>query len=149
MKSLLVLGALLLSASPAIADDLLYLRCNQSGDLVITNTTTSKIIEDINLEDIAYVKVDFKKKTILDTRSEAPLSFTVQNSFMTVLTKYDDNELKVNDVVKMNLLPPYPISSNGTIEFKNKNRTNTHSAKGSCEEIEASVFEKALKESES
>lgn len=145
MKYLPFLGALLLSAAPAVANDLLYLRCIQSGDLVITNSTTSKIIEDKNLEDIAYVKVNFKKKTVFDTRSAGPLSFTVQNNFMTVLIKAEDDDLKVNDVIKMNLLPPYPISSNGTVVFKNKNRTNTHRAIGTCEEIDALVFEKALK----
>tara|TARA_B100000073_G_scaffold321400_1_gene301903 strand:- start:112 stop:561 length:450 start_codon:yes stop_codon:yes gene_type:complete len=149
MKSLLVLGALLVSASPVIADDYLYFRCNQSGDLVITNSTTSKIIEDRYLEDIAYVKVDFKKKTVFDTRSAEPLSFTIQNNVITVLTKAEYNEVKINDVVKMNLLPPYPISSNGTIVFKNNNRTNTHRTIGTCEEIDASVFEKALKEAKS
>jgi len=146
MRSLLVLGALLLSASPAFANDYLYFRCNQSGDFFTTNSTTSKIIEDRHLEDIAYIKVDFKKKTVLDTRSAGPLSFTVQNNIMTVLTKSDDDELKINDVVKMNLLPPYPISSNGTIVFKNMNRTNTHRTIGTCEEIDASVFEEALKQ---
>ena len=149
MKIPLLLGALLLSASPVIADDYLYFRCNQSGDLVITNSTTSKIIEDRYLEDIAYVKVDFKKKTVFDTRSAEPLSFTIQNNIITVLTRAEYNEVEINDVVKMNSLPPYPISSNGTVVFKNKNRTNTHRAIGTCEEIDASVFEEALKQSES
>ena len=146
MKSLLALSALLLSASPAIADDFLYLRCKQSVNLITTNLTTSKTIEDRTVDDVSILKIDFIKKTILDTRSAGPLSFTVQNNVMNVLTKSDDDELKINDVVKMNLLPPYPISSNGTIVFKNNNRTNTHRTIGTCEEIDASVFEEALKQ---
>ena len=149
MKSLLALSALLLSASPATADDFLYLRCKQSVNLVTTNSITSKIIEDRTLDDVSILKIDFIKKSILDTRSAGPLSFTVQNNVMNVLTKSDDDELKINDVFKLNLFPPYLNSSRGTIVFKTKNKTNAHSANGFCKEVDGSVFEKALKESES
>ena len=73
MRSLLrtvsLLGALLLSALPAAAGNYLYLRCKYSVDIVTTNTKTSKIYEDRTIDDSALIKIDFNKKTVLDTRS--------------------------------------------------------------------------------
>ena len=143
-KPSILLGALILSASPASADDYLYLRCKASVDIVTTNSTTSKIIEKKKVNDIAIIKIDFIKKTILDTRSEGPLSFKLRNNIMNTLTNSDDHQYKINDDFKLNLTPPISYSQRGTVVFKLKNETYAHSSKGSCEEVDASVFEKAL-----
>ncbi len=148
MKLAILLGALVLSASPAIADDFVYLRCKASVDILITDSTTSKIIEEKTVGDIAIIKIDFIKKTILDARSEGPLSFKLRNNIMNVLTDSDDNRYKINDVFRLSLTPPISYSQRGTIVFKSKNQAYAHSSEGSCEEVDASVFEEALKESE-
>ncbi len=107
MKSLLGLGALLLSASPAVANDLLYLRCKKSDDIVITNSATSKIIEKRTKHDTSVLKVDLTKKTLTDARARFPLSFTVQNKIIIAIYKVDNDELKSSDIFKLNLIPPY------------------------------------------
>ncbi len=149
MKSLLGLGALLLSASPAVANDLLYLRCKKSDDIVITNSATSKIIEKRTKHDTSVLKVDLTKKTLTDARARFPLSFTVQNKIIIAIYKVDNDELKSSDTFKLNLIPPYSISAKGIAIVKAMNRSLTSRGEGSCEEVDASAFEKVMKESES
>jgi len=149
MKCLLALGALLLSASPAVANNLLYLRCTKSDHIVITNTVTSKIIEERTKDDTSILKINLIKKTLTDARAGYPLSFTVQNKLITAAFKVDNDELKSDDIFKLNLMPPYLITAKGTAIVKTMNRSLTSRGEGSCEEVDASVFEKVMKESES
>ena len=149
MKCLLALGSLLLSASPAVANNLLYLRCRKSDHIVITNTVTSKIIEERTKDDTSILKIDLIKKTLADARASYPLSFTVQNKLITATFKVDNDELKSDDIFKLNLIPPYLITAKGTAIVKTMNRSLTSRGEGSCEEVDASVFEKVMKESES
>ena len=149
MKCLLALGALLLSASPAVANDLLYLRCRKSDHIVIANTVTSKIIEERTKDDTSILKINLIKKTLTDARAGYPLSFTVQNKLITATFKVDNDELKSDDIFKLNLMPPYLITAKGTAIVKTMNRSLTSRGEGSCEEVDASVFEKVMKESES
>ena len=147
MKLLPLIGALLLSASPAAAGDYLYLRCKSTAELVTTNTKSSKILDDRTIDDIALLKIDFKQKTVLDSRSEAALGYTLQNKTMTIIQRIDDDETILNGVDKIELMPPYSWSGSGTIILKSKNVTRNYSyEEGSCEEIDASVFDEALRQ---
>ena len=146
--SSLLFGALLLSASPVLADDFVFLKCKYAVDLVTINSTTSEIIEDRTMDDIALLKVDLKNKTIFDTRSSRPLDIAIQDGMITLVVQSEDEEMKIDDAAKIELRPPYSLKQRGTIVFKSKNRTNTHNAEGQCKEIEASVFKRALKESD-
>ena len=149
MKSLLALGSLLLSASPAVANDLLYLRCRKSDHIVIINSAISNIIDKRTKDDSSILKIDLTKKTLADARARFPVSFTVQNKAIIATYKVDNDELKSDDMFKLNLIPPYSISSKGTAIVKTMNRSLTSRGEGSCEEVDASVFEKVMKESES
>ena len=143
MKLPILLTALLLSASPAIADDLLYLRCKGTTNVVIFNAKTSKTIEDRTINDIAIIKIDFANKTVHDSRSEGPASIKVQNNNMTVTVEIDDDELKINDESEWGLTPPISFSQRGSGIDKIKNQTFTYNANGVCEEVDSSVWDKA------
>ena len=149
MKLPMLLGALLLSASPVLADDFVYLRCKKSDDIVITNSATSKIIEERTKYVSSIFKIDLAKKTLTDARANYPLSFTVQNKLIIATWKVDNDEMKSEDIFKLTLMPPYSISAKGTAIVKTMNRSLTTRGEGSCEEVDASVFKEALKESES
>ena len=149
MKYLTILGVLLLSASPAVADDFLYLKCKQSVDMVITDLTTSKIVEDRTIDDISILKIDFSKKTMHDSRAELTVNFALKNKIATIIQKVDDDEVKLDDATKIKLSPPYLNSSTGKGILKAKNQSSTHKAEGKCEEVDASVWNKSFKESES
>ena len=77
MKLPILHGALLLSASPAVSNDYLYLSCKKSDDIVITNSATSRIIGKRTKEVSSIFKIDLTKKTLTDARAGYPQSFTV------------------------------------------------------------------------
>ena len=58
MKVLLVLGALLLSASPAIADDFVYLKCDTKMLRVIRELSLNKITMIENIPELVHFKID-------------------------------------------------------------------------------------------
>ena len=66
---------------------------------------------------------------------------------MTIIQRIDDDETTLNGVDKIELMPPYSWSGSGTIILKSKNVTRNYSYEvGSCEEIDASVFDEALRQ---
>ena len=144
MKLPILLTALLLSASPGVANDYLYLRCKKSDDIVITNSATSRIIGKRTKDVSSNFKIDLTKKTLTDARAGYPQSFTVQNKTIIITYRVDNDQLKSGDIFKLNLMPPYSISSKGTAIVKTMNKSLTTRGEGSCEEVDASVFEKAL-----
>ena len=144
MKLPILLTALLLSASPGVANDYLYLRCKKSDDIVITNSATSRIIGKRTKDVSSNFKIDLTKKTLTDARAGYPQSFTVQNKTIIITYKVDNDQLKSSDIFKLNLMPPYSISSKGTAIVETMNKSLTTRGEGSCEEVDASVFEKAL-----
>ena len=144
MKLPILFGALFLSASPAISNDYLYLRCKKSDDIVIANSATSRIIGKRTKDVSSIFKIDLTKKTLTDVRAGYPQSFTVQNRAIFITYKVDNDQLKSSDIFKLNLMPPYSISSKGTAIVKTMNKSLTTRGEGSCEEVDPSVFEKAL-----
>ena len=144
MKLPTLLTALLLSASPAVSEDYLYFRCKKSDDIVITNSATSRIIGKRTKDVTSIFKIDLTKKTLTDARAGYPQSFTVQNKTIIITYKVDNDQLKSSDIFKLNLIPPYSISSKGTAIVKAMNKSLSTRGEGSCEEVDASVFEKAL-----
>ena len=144
MKSLLVLSALLLSASPAVADDFIYLRCETMQNLTYSNSKTSKILDNRRMSAVNILQVDLKKKTLFDTRSTRPIDVTIQGANLSWRNAF--NTIKSGQDVsgKINLVPPYHFSSGGVVTDKNNNINLTFSEEGSCAKIDASEFEEAL-----
>ena len=57
--------------------------------------------------------------------------------------------MRADDVAKIELELPYSLKQRGAIVFKAKNKANAYDAEGQCNEVDASVFKEALKESDS
>ena len=117
--------------------------------MVITDLITSKIVAARTIDDISILKIDFSKKTMHDSRAGLTVNFELKNKIATIIQKVDDDEVKLDDVTKIKLSPPYSNSSTGTGILKAKNQSSTHRAEGICEEVDASVWNKSLKEPKS
>ena len=144
LKLLLSLGALLLSGSPAIAADVLYLRCKASVDMLITNSVTSQVIEDRTIDEIYFFKVDLKNKTILDSRSERLVGITVQDKTIVIPQKFDDEELWLDDLTQIDLEQSNLYSASGKAIYRPRNQEVSYRAEGLCMEIDASGFVEVL-----
>ena len=58
MKFLLALGALLLSATPAIADDLIYLKCDYKATTTTIQSSTNEVLDKKDLATEGFYKID-------------------------------------------------------------------------------------------
>ena len=64
MKLPILLGALLLSASPVLADDYLYLKCEESWEGDVLHAQTSKYIKKESKSYVGIYKIALKDQTI-------------------------------------------------------------------------------------
>ena len=144
MKSLLVLGALLVSASPVLADDFVYLRCETMQNLTYSNSKTSKILDNRRMSAVNILQVDLKKKTLFDTRSTRPIDVTIQGTNLSWRNAFNTIKSEQDVSGKINLVPPYHFSTGGVVTDKTNNINLTFSEEGSCAEIDASEFQEAL-----
>ena len=58
MKLTALLGALLLSASPALADDFVYLKCDALVSAITKQAITNEVLEDVQEQEQRFFKVD-------------------------------------------------------------------------------------------
>ena len=148
MKFHLVLGALLLSASPAIADDFLYLRCDTKFSKISKDLRANKIIESDEGVDIFHSKVDLVNSQILAAKGEPEWK---ELQIVDGVYVFNEEELKHGVATSMSLSlqvdPPRQITVNVLALDGDYSRTTKMT--GMCKEVDASVFKKALKASES
>ena len=157
MKSVLFLSALLLSASPAIADDFVYLICETKTQLRAIDAETAKVIRD-------FEEVD---STNEDTFSKEIYRIDLKNSQYTHHlegSRKSDVQVKIDAKIKNGKLMHYGEGPRGYIETKisfdppgeiliNGSYIGASMqgmyigefiTKGSCKDIDASEFENSL-----
>jgi len=64
MKLPIILGALLLSASPAVAQDIVVLECDFSSYGTVIDAETSEVVDSMKDEETKVFKIDLKNKTL-------------------------------------------------------------------------------------
>ena len=143
-RLLLLISALLVSSPPAFSKDILYLKCKVTSDFLITDLATSKLIEDRTIDDISILKIDFKASTAHDTRSEQAVDIVIEEKMALIPQRINDDGIKLNDDGNLHLNPPYSLSGAGKAVYKFKNQKANYSYKGSCVEVDTSVFHESL-----
>ena len=148
MKLLLLLSTLLLSASPAIADDFLYLRCDTKFSKISMDLRVNKIIESDEGVDVLHSKVDLINSRVIMAEGAAEWE-----EVEIVNGVYSADEEKLVDGVtlstSMSLQVDPPGQMTVNVLSRDDNASISFKITGMCKEVDASVFEKALKESES
>ena len=166
MKLPILLGALLLSASPAVADDFVYLSCETKTQLRVIDAETAKVIRDFEETESTYEDNINKEIYRIDLKNSQYTHHLEGN-------RKSDVQVKIDAMIKNGKLMHYGEGPRGYIETKISfdppgeilingsyvgfamdgmrplTYIGEYRTKGSCKDIEASVFEKALKESES
>ena len=148
MKLPLLLGALLLSASPALADDLLYLKCNTTIKYNQIKPYPKEGEEDL----VLYYEVDFKNKMATDLalalNGEGSFEMKVENGLILIKEEVYDEEgtLTISRQTEISYDPPGRIVG---LDFANDledNNVGTADLDGSCESSNKSAIEKELLE---
>ena len=148
MKYLTLISALLLSATPAIADYFLYLRCDTKFSKISKDLRANKIIEIDEGADVLHSKVDLINSRVMTAEDDAEWE-----EVEIVNGVYSVDEEKLVDGVTLSTSMFLQVDPPGkmTVNVLSRDDDASVSVKmtGMCKEIDASVFEKALKESES
>ena len=150
MKALLALSALLLSASPVLANEFVYLKCDNEMTLTSTEMSTGKIINDGETKsETVYFKIDpngnrfMSYKPSSDKRDlkwdEATISGGVLSANMV-----DKNEaLKANGELNLEFKPAGKLRSKfSAVAFGMI--SSEIDISGDCVNVDVSMFEKAL-----
>ena len=144
IKRLLLITTIFLATPPAFSKDILYLKCKVTSDFLIADLATSKVVDDRTIEDISILKIDFKASTAHDARSKEAADIVIEGKMALIEQRIDDDEIKLNDDGGLHLIPPYPLSGAVKGIYKSKNQKVNSTYQGSCIEVDASVFDKAL-----
>ena len=144
MKRLLLITTFFLATPPAFPKAILYLKCKVTADVLITDLATSKIVEDRTIDDISILKIDFEASTAHDVRSEEAVDIVTEGEKALIAQRINDNEVKFEDDSNLHLRPPYSFSGVGKTAYKSKTQKANYTYQGSCIEVDASVFDKAL-----
>ena len=139
MKYLPLLGALLLSASPAVADDFVYLKCSgtvQWGKLIPSGDKAEET-EKITL----HFKIDTKKKLYIDSNNPENLhKVKILNGV--VFEQMDFEEGATGHMIaQIAFDPPGKAISKSIIRDNNTADVYTNEFIGNCEASNASAYE--------
>ena len=148
MKYLPLLGALILSASPAIADDFLYLRCDTKFSKISKDLRANRIIEIDEGADVLLSKVDLINSRVMTAEGDAEWEeVEIVNGVYSVDEEKLVNGVTLSASMFLQVDPPGKMTVN--VLSRDDNSSVSFKVTGMCKEVDASVFEKALKESES
>ena len=147
MKSLLALGALLLSGTPVFADDYLYLQCDTTFSKIAKDLRANKIIESQEGVDIPLIsKVDLINSRIMGAQSDPEWEeMEIVNGVYSVEEEDLENGVTTSMSMSMQVDPPGQVILD--ILSRDDDVSNSIKMTGMCKEVDASIFENALKES--
>ena len=144
MKLSTLLSALLLSASPALADDFVYLMCEREGFNESTDLKTNKKERSIVGRHIQYWKVDVANSRLIEAEGDVWDKVKIVNGV--AIEEWEKprnkNGITLSFKLSIQIVPPGPLS------FHSLSRSDfyTYSMNGTgmCKGSDASVFKKAL-----
>ena len=147
MKRLsILLGALLLSASPAIADDFVYLKCVTKVTIARKDLKSNKITKREETE-TEHVMVNLTKSLTLTANNPTWKEDKIVNGVAIIEEDRSENGFYLSMKATMQIVPPGPMT--GDAIQRNDDFSETFKARGMCKGIDESEFEKALKEAQS
>ena len=147
MKLSTLLDALLLSASPAIADDFVYLKCETKVTVVEKDLKSNKITKKEELIEADHIMVNLTKSRILTAKEPEWNEDKIVNGVAIIDENWSENGFTNTMKVTMQIVPPGPMI--GDAIRRNDATLETLKARGMCKGIDESEFEKALKEAKS
>ena len=149
MKSLLVLSALLLSASSVVADDFVYLRCDSNRLTIVKDLKSNQIIKKEKKTVIQHLKIDLLNSRIMGSLGGEWEEVEIVNGYVVEDSKEVINGSTVIQKASMQFDPAGKIVADSLIRRDSLSELESGKISGVCTVSDESAFEKALKESES
>ena len=149
MKCLPLLSALLLSASPAVADDFVYLRCESSRFIAVKNLKSNQIIKREEKTVIQHLKLDLLNSRIMGSLGGEWEEVEIVNGYVVEDKKEIVNGNTVIQKASMQFDPTGQIVADVLIRRDSLSELESGKIRGICKRSDESAFEKALIVSES
>ncbi len=140
MKIPILLGALCLSASPAVADDFLYMVCKIKGSNTSTHLTSLHVLDKKDIEDYLMFKVDLSKSLFRNNRDPEWDRVSVTGNTIVQDKKINREGFSARIRGVLPLYPPGPILIDNW--FKNTTEYQVIKGKGNCRKTDSSTWEK-------
>jgi len=146
MKFSLLLGALLFSASPAFADELLYLKCPAKVEFKAWDRDTQKVLEEKTQFYTYAYKVDIDKRQLTSSGNKKTMNFSINNGEITVITDSTSQQQVANQLLKIRIKPPFTRSNTLSIFDYERSIKGKWIGIGECTQVDAAEFEKFFKQ---
>ena len=145
MKLPLLLTTLLLSATPSLAEDLVYLRCNATAHFKQIDLTEIKVVnEKIDEGVVVHYEIDLNKNLLADSDDpENPVLVKVQNGMIfSQNSAFTKGRMNVNFVdAQIAFEPPGTINARSTAKANDNSFEVTVDISGVCEASDAETYE--------
>ena len=142
MKLPVLLAALLLSASPAFANDYLYLECVKKSVTTTKDLKSNQITKREEDSEISHIKVDLVNSRTATAKKPEWEEGKIVNGAFVIDEEWTANGFTTTMKFFMQVVPPYRMV--GDASSRNGAISQTFTGRGICKAIDASVFEKAL-----
>ena len=149
MKLSLLLSTLLLTASPALADDFVYLKCESNRFITVKNLKSNQIIKREEKTVIQHLKLDLLNSRIMGSLGGEWEEIEIVNGYVVEDKKEIVNGNTVIQKASMQFDPTGQIVADVLIRRDSLSELESGKIRGICEGSDESAFEKALKKSQS
>ena len=149
MKLSLLLSTLLLTASPALADDFVYLKCESNRFITVKNLKSNQIIKREEKTVIQHLKLDLLNSRIMGSLGGEWEEVEIVNGYVVEDKKEIVNGNTVIQKASMQFDPTGQIVADVLIRRDSLSELESGKIRGICKGSDESAFEKALKKSQS
>ena len=142
MRLSTLLGALLLSVSPAVADDFVYLECETKLVATIKDLKSNQITKREEATETTHHKFDLVNSRLMSADNPQWEEVKIFDGVVVLdeESTEDGFDIKVN--ASWRIVPPGRFTADGS--FINDTTSTTFKLRGMCKASDASVFEEAL-----
>tara|TARA_B100001121_G_scaffold75727_1_gene67182 strand:+ start:47 stop:496 length:450 start_codon:yes stop_codon:yes gene_type:complete len=149
MKYLILIGALVISASPAVAADFVYLKCESKRFITLKDLRLNQIIKREEKTFIQHLKLDLLNSRIMGSLGGEWEEVQIVNGHVVEETEIIKNGKTFVTKASMQYDPPGRIIADHLIRRDALSELESGKIRGICTGSDESSFEKALKESQS
>ena len=142
MKYLPLLGALLLSASPAVADDFVYLECEVKTVATTKDLKSNQITKREEATETTHHKVDLENSRTASAKEPEWEEVKIVDGVGVLDEELSQNGFNISMKGSWQIVPPGRLTGDGL--FSNDLISETFKVRGMCNASDASMFEKAL-----
>ena len=142
MKYLPLLGALLLSASPVVADDLVYLECEAKSVATTKDLKSNQITKKEETTETTHHKVDLANSRTASAKKPEWEEVKIVDGVAVLDEELTENGFNISMKGSWQIVPPGRFTGDGLAS--NDAISETFKVRGMCKASDASVFEKAL-----